>query len=364
MNKIQTKEKILFSFLILITILSWFTVLDEIAYRQNSQSLKETALTFAALQGVDSLISFSETIPVIGSLLKLYSNFLDQMTSILLVAFFSLGLQKIIIVAMQSFIINLLLSLNIFVVVLNGFKSFLSEGLATKLMKLALLMVFIRFAIPLMTITVNSLQVNNDEVGAKVSQERIEQLESKLLEIGKITKENNTQAREKKAEIELHRRKLSALISRKESLNETLSLLRFSNEESTFDKLKSLVVDSGDSLKFVEKTAPLRLEIMDINGQIKILSKKIDSIDDSSFFGLINFKEKIETVLLNLDNFASEIIDIFLMNVILFFFKNVLFPIVFLWVLYKQFDRVFSTNYSDRLENSSSKRLIVPKTNN
>ena len=67
MNKIQTKEKILFSFLIVIMILSWFSVLDEIAYRQNSQSLKETAIAYAALQGFDSIISLSREIPVMAT---------------------------------------------------------------------------------------------------------------------------------------------------------------------------------------------------------------------------------------------------------------------------------------------------------
>ena len=52
-------------------------------------------------------------------------------------------------------------------------------------------------------------------------------------------------------------------------------------------------------------------------------------------------KVKLKTAIANLNALMSEVFDVFLIWVIMFFFKNIFFPILFLWLLFKATDKMF-----------------------
>lgn len=110
-----TKSNIfIFSILTFLTCLAWLNILDKAAYVMNLESLKETAIVFGSLKIFESVIGLASGIPIIGGLFEPLKEFVGQMSWVMLISLMSLGLQKVLIVFMQSFIVNAILTLSVF----------------------------------------------------------------------------------------------------------------------------------------------------------------------------------------------------------------------------------------------------------
>ena len=77
-----------------------------------------------------------------------------------------------------------------------------------------------------------------------------------------------------------------------------------------------------------------------IKNKTRLLEKELLYLDNeinslNNFFTFSDTKARIKIAIENLNAFMSEVFDVFLTWVIMFFFKNIFFPILFLWLVYK-----------------------------
>lgn len=357
MKNLSINEKVLYGLLLLLMLLAWLTVIDKIAYELNIESLKETSAAFVALKVFDSLITLAKDLPFIGNMFAPYKDFLDRMSFVMLISFLSLGLQKVILVAMQSFIVNFVLSINILVVIINGITNFLSENTARKLLKLAILMLFIRFAIPLLTFVIVSIQTETDIMSTKMHQERIELLQKKLINISKLAEEDELQKQQKENKLTNLTERLEILEKTQESLEDKQSAIR-NEKRSSVDRLTSLWSETKDNEETAKNLAPTNKKLAEVKQEVTSVSKNIDELKDPAFYEVTDsLKEKINIAMANINTFVEDMFDLFMTSVILFFFTNVFFPIFFIWGLAKLIDSSFNTSFSNKLKTESHPRL-------
>ena len=182
-TKITKAEIFMYILLLVLVVIAWLSTIDNIAYAMNIESIKSTTGAFVIIKAFNALISLAQNIPFLGAIMTPYDDFLDRMSWVMLISLMSLGLQKIIIISVQSFLVNLVLSLSLVVLIANKFKTFLSKNATKKAFKLFLLLLFIRFSIPLMTLTITSIESSTYEMQTKVSQQRVLELQDKLIGI-------------------------------------------------------------------------------------------------------------------------------------------------------------------------------------
>lgn len=355
MKNLSLNEKILYSLFIIAMLLAWVSVIDKMAYELNIQSLKETLVAFLALKEVDALMTVAKSFPYIGHILLPYKNFFDHMSFIMLISFLSLALQKVILVIMQSFIINFILSINVIVVVANGVNKFLTYETSRKAFKLLIIMLFIRFAIPLQTFAAMSIRSGIASMSTQMHQERINGLEEKIMDIRGLIKENKDEKDRNKMEIISLGTKKGNLEKTNKSLESKIESIRSKNRNS-LEKVASFVYNT-DTDEMKKSIVPIQNEIDEDNADIKLIESKIDTLNGGSLLSAINIESKIKTALVNISAVFENMFDLFLTSAIMFFFINVLFPILFLWSLSKLIDKAFNTTYSDKL-NASIKEKI------
>jgi len=352
MPQLSINEKILYLFLFLAMVLSWLSIVDNYAYDLNTQGLKNTTAAFVVLKAFDSLITLAKDFPVIGSLFLPYKDFLDRMSFVMLMSLLSLGLQKVILVAMHSFIVNFLLSLNILVILADAFKKFLAESTKTKLMKLVLLLLFIRFAIPILSFAVVSLQTGSDAMYSEAHQQRIEKLQEKLININALTEEREDAKADRENKIEVLKNQLSDLEDSKKELETRIEYIRTASKNDLNALVDHFIMETKDSESVIKKVNLVKDKISKLDNEIKGVEQKLNELEDASFLDGISerISEKIKITMANINMLIEEMIDVFLTSVILFFFINVFFPIIFLWSLYKLIDFSLSTSFAPKLE--------------
>ena len=336
------KEILLYGLLSVLVLLAWLSTIDSIAYTMNIESIKNTTGAFVVIKAFNALISLAQNIPFLGAIMTPYDDFLDRMSWVMLISLMSLGLQKIIIISVQSFLVNFILSLSLVVLIANKYKAFLSDSATRNAFKLFLLLLFIRFSIPLMTLTITSIETSTYEMQTKVSQERVLELQDKLMGIQELLSNDRKAQAAKKKKIDLINEKNTTLEKQIESLQGQIDTIKHQAGElfgfSTYN-IKSVDQKTKDKIKKIET------QIDALNEQLDTNSDKLDTLND--IFTFTDTKAKIKTALENLNALMSEIFDVFLTWVIMFFFKNIFFPILFLWLLLKVSDKALSSNYRE-----------------
>jgi hypothetical protein len=332
-------EILLYILLLILVIIAWLSTIDDIAYAMNIESIKNTTGAFVIIKAFNALISLAQNIPFLGAIMTPYDDFLNRMSWVMLISLMSLGLQKIIIISVQSFLVNFILSLSLVVLILNKFKTFLSHTASKKAFKLFLLLLFIRFSIPLMTLTITSIENTTYERQTKVSQQRVAELQDKLMGIQDLLGDDRKAQAIKKKKIDLKNEQNANLQKQIEVLKNQIDTIKHQAGE--------LFGFSTYSIKFVDKKTKdkiknLETKISVINAKINNNNKEIYNLD--GFFNFSDTKAKIKTAIENLNAFMSEVFDVFLTWVIMFFFKNIFFPILFLWLLFKMSDKAINSN--------------------
>jgi len=342
--QINVKEYGILGVILVMVILAWTSIIDTTAYNMNIESLKATSGAFVVIKAFNALVSLAENIPFLGAIMSPYTDFLDRMSWVMLISLMSLGLQKVIIVSVQSFIVNAILTSVFIIVAVNKLHNFLSLAKAQVTFKILIVMLLIRFSIPFMTFMITSIEHSIYQVQEEVSQERITALEEKLTAINDLLADDKKLQDEKHLKEELINKKINILANKKITLTQEIKDIK--HKEGEFLGVSTYMISSVDK-KTQEKVKQREVSIDKINLEMDNLEERKDNLD--SFFNFTDMKVKIKTAIENLNYLMSEMFDIFLTWVILFFFKNVFFPIFFLIVLFKTFDSLFKTQLSNKL---------------
>ena len=307
---------------------SWMGTLDKEAYKVNSASLKETTSAFVVIKSTDALITFAGDVPVIGSLLEPYNDFLDRMSWVLLISLMSLGVQKVIIVALQSYLISAVLSLSVLITIANGFKPFLSAVHTKKILKLSIVLIFVRFAIPVMTFAISALETSTYQIQTEVSEERVSALQDRLTDINKMLSADEKAKQEKELRLNQLKRQVDGLIDERAALVSEIKTLK----NPGIGILEMAATMFKEVAPETEANISLRQDrITQIDIKISTLESELDASD--SWFDFVTLQARIKIAIANLNELMTEMFDVFLTWAALFFFKNIFFPIVFLWGL-------------------------------
>jgi hypothetical protein len=338
-KEITIAEILMYVSLLILVLLAWLSTIDDIAYAMNIESIKSTTAAFVIIKAFNALISLAQNIPFLGAIMTPYDDFLDRMSWVMLISLMSLGLQKIIIISVQSFLVNTVLSLSLVVLIANRFITFLSLNATRKAFKLFLVLLFIRFSIPLMTLTITTIESSTYEMQTKVSQQRVLELQDKLIGIKDLLGDDRKAQAIKKTNIGLKKEQNSNLVKQIDILQKQIDAIKLKAGEIFGFSIYS--IKSVDQ-KTKDKIQNLETQISKLNASIKNNNDEINGLDN--FFTFSDTKAKIKTAIENLNTFMSEVFDVFLTWVIMFFFKNIFFPILFLWLVYKMSNNAISSN--------------------
>jgi hypothetical protein len=96
--------------------------------------------------------------------------------------------------------------------------------------------------------------------------------------------------------------------------------------------------------------------IEDIDKEMKMIDDDIDA--NTKWFEGFNLKPKLDAALANMKTYLDELFDTLITMAILFLFKNVVFPILFIWGLSKLVDRTFNTNFENKLQKIANEKIV------
>ncbi|HJE02902.1 hypothetical protein AAX26_01148 [Aliarcobacter thereius] len=255
----RLKNTFISVFLILIIFISWNTYFDTYAIELNSNSLLETTIAFGSLKFLEALLSLASNTPFLGALFEPIISFLSYISNLFFLSLLSLSLQKVILIFMQSYILNSILTIIIFVYIINKFLNFLSVENSNKLGYIVSIVIFFRFSIIIMTFLTISFENGIKSYQKQIAEEKIVYLASKIESYEKLLLENN---------------------------------------QTIEDKEKN-----------------------------------------SFWFG--SLKNKSELALKNLKTYTKDLLEAYTLLVALFLFRNLILPLIFLWIFYKFITSMF-----------------------
>ena len=338
---LKDKEIIQYTILVCLSALSWLGYFDQMAYLMNSDSLRETTVAFVTIKAFSAIISFANNLTLIGSIFEPINEFLDRMSLVMLISLMSLGLQKILLVVLQSFIVNFIISFILFIIIVNKITTILSDNWSNKLLKLTIILVVIRFSIPMMSFMIYSMEISTKNIQQEASQERVDILKNRLLEIDNYTKKSEKDKLKKYTEDKNIQTKINDFNKQILENEQKIKTIKYSNN-GLINKAIAFVSISSLSKEKQSQILVIKNNTSYLRKQILIHRKKINT----NFFNPLN---SIKTALINLEATTKELLDVFITSTILFLFKNLIFPLLFMWGLAKLVDGSFKTNYSDTM---------------
>ncbi|WP_320036059.1 hypothetical protein [Halarcobacter sp.] len=195
---------VFFSFIALFIALS-FTI-DETAKTMVDESFKQAVVVFGSAKALNAVISLAQgtelnlpfVVVAIGEVLDPINDLVEQFALVMLASLTSLGIQKILL----GFVTNEIYNVTLFIFVLTFniwlFKRFKKdEGLRTLFFKITFVLLFLRFAIPMISY-VNDISYNyfvKPEYNIEKLNENIVKVKNNVSEVTKNTikqKENNS----------------------------------------------------------------------------------------------------------------------------------------------------------------------------
>lgn len=278
---------------ILFIVGSLFVTFDNNGKNITNESLEEAIIVFGVAKGLNAAISLAQGTEIsppgltltIGEVLDPINDLVEQFSWIMLASITSLGLQKILFNIVTGYEYNVILS--VFIVLINVwlFVRFKEDTKVRNIFfKVTVIMIFLRFSIPMMSIADNYIYENyvKNDYNIERTKESITQSSD---EINKIT--YNT-IEEKESNLEQEQKKDSSVV---ESIKEGIS--------SALDSVSSVT---------------------------------------SKIFSTEYYTNKINEYKVATEKTSEAIIDL----IIAFVFKTIFFPIVFLFFLYQLLRSVFN----------------------
>lgn len=351
-SKLNKNEIFIFLFLGIFVVLAWLNILDKEAYVLNLSSLKEVSIALVSVKTMEAVMGAVSGIPLIGGMiggvLEPFKGFFEQVSGLLTISLMSLGLQKVIIMTMQSVVLNLFISVAFVLTIIFKIGDYVSTIFYNKFFKFLLILLFIRFAIPVMTFATLSIESGVQKMQQEVSQERLNELQEQ------VSKLNELASDEEKANL-IKEQELTEIDN---SINKIkLEKINLTNEikEIKEDQKNYLEAENDSMIKRISSlitTKELKTEALD---RIKIKDNRIKEIDNEVIEKEASRKsieknytsgvsKTIKVLMVNIKTYMENSFDILVTMSILFFFKNVLLPIFFIWVLFRMIDKSFNTN--------------------
>jgi len=278
---------------ILFIVGSLFVTFDNNGKNITNESLEEAIIVFGVAKGLNAAISLAQGTEIsppgltltIGEVLDPINDLVEQFSWIMLASITSLGLQKILFNIVTGYEYNVILSVFIILINIWLFVRFKEDTKVRNIFfKVTVIMIFLRFSIPMMSIADNYIYENyvKNDYNIERTKESITQSSD---EINKIT--YNT-IEEKESNLEQEQKKDSSVV---ESIKEGIS--------SALDSVSSVT---------------------------------------SKIFSTEYYTNKINEYKVATEKTSEAIIDL----IIAFVFKTIFFPIVFLFFLYQLLRSVFN----------------------
>ncbi len=183
---------------LLLTGLSWSSVLDDISLEQTNAALKRALVTFAVARALNSVISVAQGTEIAvepagfgvnfapGQMLDPLNDLVEQFSWIMLASAVSLGIQKIFLEISSSYVACWLLTvLVVCYVIVNLRKTSDGTGLSHVLNLSLVVMLFLRFSVPMVVFMGNCIYQEFLADDYEQSRQILETTQQNLLELNK-----------------------------------------------------------------------------------------------------------------------------------------------------------------------------------
>ena len=363
LDKLQfTIKSIVISILLIATLLlAWSKVLDKKAYTSNLETTKEVAVYLATTRSINAILSVFENTTVelgvgatiqlsVGKIVNPINDFLDRFSWILLISLISLGIQKLILTLGEVNVINILLTFSIFTVIFSQLYSKTDEFISSNAYKLMLVLLFIRFAIPVAEFANSYIYEKVMQNQVRIAQTKMQDMEKSLNEIAKTIKENPVDEK-----MELLKQEIQKLKDEKKRYILSLSTSKQNYLDSLIptsvqNMAKSTIytLNGASSKDYSHYTPEVQKKLIAFDTAIQSKTEQLQKLDVGfieSFQASIKMKlEKINTIT---DIYFEQTYNV----IVLFISRAILFPILFLWLLLGIFKNLFKDDNFAKLEN-------------
>ena len=362
----KSKEQVLYQlFLFALLALTWMNIFDDMAYESNASTLRETIASFLGLKSIVSmsavLVDSAASVKVfgtgidiaIGKILEPMKNFAQTASDVMLLSMMSLTLQKFFLAIMQSQAVKILITFNVLLLSINHFIPVIGKRIAVWSFKFLIILWFLRFVIPVIEVVNHQIsnQVITLQTRAIAAKEQDLQNRLEKLQVEMLGSDNEQEQRSKKIE----------------TLKKEIK-----NAEKTLDikenKIDRIIENSKGTRKFIfgeKKLLPTeKMEIQRIKNEIKslefdigvkkqaisMLEDKESTIIDKAIFKIKSLQQSIMVQL-------GIMVDEWTNMIMLFLLRAVIFPLLFLWMLYKILERLFKLSFAEKMEGAFKDRF-------
>ena len=298
-------------FILLIIGLSITKIVDKNAYESNISSAKEVGAYLVTTRGINAILSVIQNSSVnmgigvnveiaAGQVVNPLNDFLDRFSWILLFSLISLGIQKLILILIETNILTIFLiifgSLTIFGKIYSKYDNKI-------FIKLFLLFTFIRLSVPFM-------EISNSYIYNTMMKKELQTIQTKMHSMEKELKTLlPTQNNVKKLKIE---KEIKALEIKKEELISK-------NSQGLLDKYKSSLFNSYSDFTKADKT-----KVKQIDKEILQKQEALKKLD-------ISISTQFEIAITKIDTLSDIYFEEAYNAIFMFLLRSIFFPIVFLY---------------------------------
>jgi len=297
--------------ILLVIGLSLTKIVDKNAYNSNISSAKEVGAYLVTTRGINAILSVIQNSSVnmgigvnveiaAGQVVNPLNDFLDRFSWILLFSLISLGIQKLILILIETNI------LTVFLIIFGGLTIFgkIYIKYDNKIfIKLFLLFTFIRLSVPFM-------EISNSYIYDTMMKKELQTIQIKMVNMENELKTLlPTQNSDKKIEIE---KEIKTLEIKREKLISK-------NSQGLIDKYKSSLFSSYSNFSEADK-----MKIEQINNEIL---KKQESLKKLNISLTTQFKVAITKIDTLSDIYFEEAYN----AIFMFLLRSIFFPILFLY---------------------------------
>jgi len=188
------KKLILTTFLLLMVLFSFMSNFNKMSHDEVRDSFQKALTVFATAKGLNAAISVAQGTQLgpiaIGQILDPVNDMIEQFSWIMLAAITSLGIQKILLYITADFVFNLVVAFVIFIFIcMIWLKDRLDERYILAFAKVVLIVLFVRFAVPLNSyvkhkvyehyISKTEFNIEQNSKSLNISTKKIENISSK-----------------------------------------------------------------------------------------------------------------------------------------------------------------------------------------
>jgi hypothetical protein len=315
-NNSKFNIKIIFlSILILIIVsLSATKYLDKNAYNSNISSAKEVAIYLVTTRGINAILSVVENSSfnvgiginveiAVGQIVNPINDFLDRFSWILLLSLISLGIQKFILIFIETNILTILLIVFGFLTIFGKIYIKYNNKIFIKLL---VLFTFIRLAVPFM-------ELSNSYIYDTIMKKELQVIHTKM---------SNMQYELKKLLPNQNDEQKIILTEHINSLKEQKNIIISKYKYGLFKKVTTYFKDYD---KFSQED---KNRLNDIDKSIKNTNFKLKNLN-------LSLKKQFEVIIEKIDTMTDIYFEVAYNAIFMFLLRAIFFPILFLYFFAK-----------------------------